>query len=176
MVNYPGIFDDAQRISKKYLTRDPFEVIASTPNMVFKESREYDLDGLKGYAAIFVRTKFIVVNDFLVPEEKRVVAAHELGHIIRHEARLMAHPMRDFSVYEATGRLEHEANIFAADFLLDDEEVWDEIHSSGADFFSVAQNLRVPSPFFAFKLFSMMERGYQVRVPVDLNNTFLKSK
>lgn len=176
MIDYSSIFHDAQALSKKYLSRDPFEIISSTSDMVLKESREYGADGLKGYAVILNRTKFIVVNDFLVPEEKRVVAAHELGHIVRHESRLKAHPMRDFSVYEATGRLEHEANIFAADFLLDDEEVWDEIHTYGADFFSVAKNLRIPFPFFAFKLYSMLERGYNVRMPVDLDNTFLKSK
>lgn len=81
--------------------------------------------------------------------------------------------MRDFDLYNATGRLEREANLFAADFLLGDEEVMDEIHSCGANFFSVAQTFNVPSPFFAFKLYSMIERGYVMKLPVDLDSRFL---
>ena len=30
------------------------------------------------------------------------------------------------------------------------------------------------APFFAFKLYSMVNRGYSMRVPVDLNSSFLK--
>ena len=37
----------------------------------------------------------------------------------------------------------------------------------------VASSLYIPAPFFAFKLYSMVERGFAVRVPVDLDSTFL---
>ena len=56
--------------------------------------------------------------------------------------------MQDFDIYQATGRLEREANFFAADLLLDDEEVLDLIHSGNTYFFSVAKELCIPAPFF----------------------------
>lgn len=166
-------FENTQRLYRKYRTRDPLQIIEDIPDLCLKRSVSFGRDGLKGFSTIMNRVKFVVVNDFLEPEEQRVVAAHELGHIFRHELRLRTCPMRDFDLYNATGRLEREANLFAADFLLGDEEVMDEIHSCGANFFSVAQTLNIPAPFFAFKLYSMIERGYAMKLPVDLDSRFL---
>lgn len=47
-------YGEFQRISKKYLIRDHFEVIASTPNMVFKESREYNSMIPVGFLHLFL--------------------------------------------------------------------------------------------------------------------------
>lgn len=168
-------FENIQRLYRKYHTRDPFQLIEEMPDLCLKRALSFDKDGLKGFSTIMNRVKFVVVNDYLCWEEQRVVAAHELGHIFQHEMRLRACPMRDFDLYNATGRLEREANLFAADFLLGDEEVMDEIHSCEANFFSVAQTLNVPAPFFAFKLYSMIERGYAMKLPVDLDSRFLAS-
>ena len=169
-------FVDAERIVRKYGTRDPFALIDSAPDMKLWPSEAYGPEGLKGYATIQNRTRYIVVNQFLPPEEQRVVAAHELGHIFRHELRLKACPMKDFDIYGATGKLEREANFFGADFLIGDEQALDEIHACGADFFSVARTLGVPAPFFAFKLYSLVQRGTPMQVPVDLDSGFLGSR
>lgn len=81
------IFEYASRLSKKYGTRDPFDILEyCLPNTKLKISDRYDADGLKGYATIQVRgQKFAVINGKLCPEEQRVVAAHELGHLILDE-------------------------------------------------------------------------------------------
>ena len=84
--------------------------------------------------------------------------------------------MQDFDIYQATGRLEREANFFAADLLLDDEEVLDLIHSGNTDFFSVAKELCIPAPFFAFKMYSLIRRGEHSQLPVDIDNHFLRAK
>ena len=42
-----------------------------------------------------------------------------------------------------------------------------------ANFFTVARTLYIPEPFFAFKLYSMVERGYSMKMPVELDSTFL---
>lgn len=139
--------------------------------MKFWPSSAYTSDDLKGFATIQNRTKYIIVNSLLPYEEQAVVAAHELGHVFRHELRLRAQPMKDFNIYGATGKLEREANFFAADFLISDE-----IHSCGADFFSTARTLNVPAPFFAFKLYSLVQRGNTMRMPVNLDNSFLKAE
>ena len=169
------IFEYACKLSKKYGTRDPFDILEHClPNTKLKISDRYEADGLKGYATIQVRgQKFAVINGKLCPEEQRVVAAHELGHLILHETHLKVAPMRDFDIYNALGKYERETNSFAADFLISDEEALDVIHSCDSDFFSSAKELCIPAPFFAFKLYSLIQRGNKLRMPVDLDSRFL---
>lgn len=76
----------------------------------------------------------------------------------------------------ATGKKEREANVFAADFLIQDEDVLKRMKACDSNFFNVAKALRIPAPFFAFKLYSMVERGYAMRMPVDLDSAFLARK
>lgn len=167
------IYDDVQRLRKKYGTNDPFELLdAIHAQVVFSDA--YPKDGLKGYCAVLLKQKYVVINSKLIQCEKRVVGSHELGHLIVHGDELKTGAaFKDHDIYQATGRKEREANFFAADFLIDDSDVLDAMHSCGADFFSVASSLYIPAPFFAFKLYSMVERGFAVRVPVDLDSTFL---
>lgn len=173
---YSTTYQEAELLVRKYHTRDPFALIEAAPELRLWLSEAYSPEGLKGYATIQNRTKYIVVNRNLSPEEQRVVAAHELGHIVKHEPRLRIAPMQDLNIYNATGKLEREANFFAADFLISDIQALDEIHSCGADFFSVARSLRVPAPFFAFKLYSLVQRGNAMQLPVDLDSRFLRSR
>jgi len=167
------IYSQVRRYRKRYRTSDPFELL-DLLGVVVVFSGEYSRDGLRGYCVIINRIKYVVINRNLPEEEQRVVAAHELAHLILHKARLTARAMPDFDVCNVTGRLEQEANFFAADFLIDDADVLDLVQAHGADFFAVAKELLVPAPFLAFKLYSMVRRGYNMRLPVDLDSTFLK--
>ena len=164
---------NGHRFRKKYGTNDPFELLdAIHAQVVFSDA--YPKDGLKGYCAVLLKQKYVVINSKLIQCEKRVVGSHELGHLIVHGDELKTGAaFKDHDIYQATGRKEREANFFAADFLIDDSDVLDAMHSCGADFFSVASSLYIPAPFFAFKLYSMVERGLAVKVPVDLDSTFL---
>ena len=167
------IFQQAIRYRKRMGSSDPYELLDDM-GVVLRRSDSYPKDGLRGYCAIINRTKYVVINRKQPAAEQRVVAGHEAGHLILHKAELRTGTMRDFDVYNVAGRLERQANFFAADFLIDDDEVLDLMHSRDADFFDVAKELYIPAPFFAFKLYSMVSRGYNMRVPVDLNSTFLK--
>ncbi len=53
-------------------------------------------------------------------------------------------------------------------------EALEVIHSEDKDFFDTAKVLLIPAPFLAFKLYSMIRRGYNMTMPVDLNSMFLK--
>lgn len=167
------IFQQAMRCRKRIGASDPYDLLDDM-NVVLRFSHAYPRNGLRGYCAIMNRTKYVVINGKQPKEEQRVVAGHEAGHLILHKLELRAGAMSDFDVYNVKGRLERQANFFAADFLIDDDEVLDLMHSRDADFFHVAKELCIPAPFFAFKLYSMVNRGYSMHVPVDLNSTFLK--
>jgi len=167
------IFNQAQRCRERYQTSDPYELLEAM-GVVLVHSDAYPRDGLRGYCTVMNRTKYVVINQKQPEEEQRVVAAHEGGHLILHKAQLKVGAMRDFDVYNVSSRLERQANFFAADFLLDDDAVLDLMHSRDADFFDAAKELMIPAPFLSFKLYSMVNRGFNMRVPVDLNSTFLK--
>ena len=156
-------------------SNDPYELLDAL-HAVVMPTDAFAADGLRGFCAIINRTRYAVINENQPEEEQRVTAGHESGHLILHSHILRSAPLRDFDIYNAVGRQEMQANLFAADFLIDDEEVLDLMHNEDADFFSAAQTLCVPAPFFAFKLYSMMNRGYPMQMPVDLNSTFLKGR
>ena len=168
------IFDQAVKLRRRFRTTDPFELLDDM-GAILHYSNAYPRGGLRGYCTIMNQTEYVVINAKQPEEEQRVVAGHEAGHLILHKTELRGGaPMRDFDVYNVTNMLERQANFFAADFLIDDDDVLDLMHSRDADFFNVAKELCIPAPFFAFKLYSMVNRGYNMRVPVDLNSTFLK--
>lgn len=168
-----SFYEDAQRLRRKYDTDNPFEVLKSM-NAVVIFSQAYPKNGLKGYCAIMNRIQYVVINGKLSRIEQRVVGAHELGHLIRHKSDLKpGAAFRDSDIYYATGRKEREANLLAAEFLISDEDVLDLMHGSGSNFYTVASELYVPAPFFAFKLYSMVARGFAMKMPVELDSAFL---
>ena len=167
------IYDQAQRCRKRFHTSDPYELLNGM-GAVLVPSTKYPRDGLRGYCTVMNKTKYVVINANQPEEEQRVVAAHEAGHLILHKTQLKAGAMSDFDVYNVKSRLERQANFFAADFLINDDDVMDVMQSHEADFFEAARALLIPAPFFAFKLYSMVRRGYNMSVPLELNSTFLK--
>ena len=64
-----------------------------------------------------------MISSFLSEEEKMIVAAHELGHIILHRSQLKMAPMQDDTLYNMTDNTEYQANLFAADLLIEDEDI-----------------------------------------------------
>ena len=52
------IYDDVQRLRKKYGTNDPFELLdAIHAQVVFSDA--YPKDGLKGYCAVLLKTSWL---------------------------------------------------------------------------------------------------------------------
>jgi len=165
-----SIFSKAEHLRRKFETRNPFELLDAL-NVTTKFTNAYQ--HLKGYCAVQNQIVFVVISEKLPEEEQIVVAGHECGHFVWHPEQLKKAPFKDYDIYQVTGKFEREANFLGADFMLDDEEVMDLMRSDGADFFSVAKTLKIPAPFFAFKIYSMADRGFALRVPVELDSTFL---
>lgn len=169
------IYTRAKKLIKKYGTRDPFEILEQMHvNVVF--SQAYSESGLKGYCTVLNRIKYVVINAKLPPAEQALVGCHECGHILLHSDELRIGALSDFDIFNAKGKMEREANLFAADMSISDEDVAELIAGENSDFFSVASALGVPAPFFAFKLYSMVERGFSLRLPVEPDSEFMKAK
>ena len=118
MSNY--IYDKVGKLFKKYHTRNPFDILEQM-NVVVKESSNYH--NLKGYCLVSCKTTYVVINSQLSEPEKRIVAAHELGHVVLHRSLMKLAPMMDSTIYDMISKTEYEANLFAADLLLSDTDI-----------------------------------------------------
>jgi len=169
------IYSEVERIVNKYKTRDPYALLDAIGAEIYI-SYKYGRNGLKGFCAISNRIKAVLINGYLRKEDQRIAAGHEGWHLILHEDVILTSPakaMKDFSFFDNSGRYEREANSALADFLVSDEDVLDVIMDEDRNYFSAASELYLPPPLFAFKLYSMMQRGHNVRNPVDLDSRFL---
>jgi len=172
------IYLEAMKAVEQYHTRDPYELldcIGASVHLV----HDFAIDGLKGFAAIRKGKKFAVINARLDEHEQRIVAGHEAAHLILHEEDILRSPMqalKDFNLLVDPGCLENEANRFLADFIISDEDVLDAALGKEHDFYAGARALCLLPELFAFKLYSMAQRGFPVRNPVDLKSDFLRQR
>ncbi len=90
------IYNKVEKLVKKFKTRDPFEILEEM-NVIVGETDRYEK--LKGYCFMSCQTIYVMVSSFLSEEEKKIVAAHELGHIILHRSQLKMAPMKDDLLY-----------------------------------------------------------------------------
>jgi len=168
------IYAEAERAAKKYQTRDPYKLLDAIGAKT-RYCYDYEPDGLKGFSTILNRVMFAVINGHLNEHDQRIVAGHEAAHLVIHKTEIMMSPaqaLKDFNIYDNSGRLEYQANSFLADFLVSDKDVLDAI-AYDDNFFANARELYIPPPLLAFKLHSMMRRNYEVRNPIDLRSQFL---
>lgn len=155
---------------RKYQTRDPIELLEAL-NVIVGETSAYTK--LKGYCFMSCQTIYVMFNSQLSDEEKRIVAAHELGHIVLHRSHLKMAPMSDNRLYNMVNETEYQANLFAADLLIEDKEVEKLSQEEDLDYFSFCSSLYATPELMSFKLYSLMKRGQAYRMPMDLNSTFL---
>lgn len=105
-------------------------------------------------------------------EKKRIVAAHELVHILLHRRQLKMAPMKDSVLYDMTSQTEYEANMFAADLLIDDEDIHT-LSQEDMDYFNMCKCLYTTPDVMNFKLFSLIRRGHAYDLPMGLDSKFL---
>lgn len=119
------------------------------------------------------KTIYVQISSFLSEEEKQIVAAHELGHIILHRTQLKMAPMKDDTLYNMQDNTEYQANLFAADLLLSDADIADMAHNEDLDYFSLCSTLNSAPELMSFKLYSLTKRGQAYHMPMEIQSNFL---
>jgi len=107
-----------KHLVQKYGTRNPERLANYLGIHVFY--KEYSLK-TKGYFIKTLRNKFIIVNSALDEDSQRIVLAHELGHAILHSSEPV-YFIREYTLFPI-GTYEYEANKFAAELLIDDNDL-----------------------------------------------------
>ncbi len=164
------IYKKTEALVKKFQTRDPIEILKNLHVIVGETSR---YNRLKGYCFMSCQTIYVMLSSFLSEEEKRIVAAHELGHITLHRSQLKMAPMSDNRLYNMINETEYQANLFAADLLIQDEDVAALSKQEDLDYFSFCSSLYATPELMSFKLYSLMKRGQKYNMPMDINSNFL---
>ena len=164
------IYNETEKLVKKFRTRDPFEILEGIHIVVGETSR---YQKLKGYCFMSCQTIYVMISSFLSEEEKKIVAAHELGHIILHRAQLKMAPMKDDTLYSMMDNTEYQANLFAADLLLEDSDIAEMAQDENFDYFSLCSTLNTSPELMSFKLYSLIKRGQAYHMPLELQSNFL---
>ena len=164
------IYDETQKLIRKYKTRDPFKIMDNM-HVIVGESSSFQK--LKGFCFMSCKTIYVQISSFLSEEEKQIVAAHELGHIILHRTQLKMAPMKDDTVYNMQDNTEYQANLLAADLLLSDADIADMAHNEDLDYFSLCSTLNSTPELMSFKLYSLTKRGQAYHMPMEIQSNFL---
>lgn len=113
MINIPI---RVKNLIKKCGTRDPFKLCEYLKIIVFF----LDLgENTKGFYQKIKGKKVIVINVNLDEFTQKVVCAHELGHVICHSSKQVQFS-RDHTLLPKNSIYEREANKFAAELLVDE--------------------------------------------------------
>lgn len=167
------IRETVDQLVEQYRTNDPYELCEDVGCVVVPHSLGLYEGAGKGFFLDVDGVHVITVNSDLQDELQRVIVAHELGHAVLHSDFLEAGGFHDFALYDDSSHLEYEANMFASELLLPDDEVL-EILRENASFFHAAAELKVPAQMLDFKLHALIHRGLKLEIPLMATGDFLK--
>ncbi|MGI6107923.1 MAG: ImmA/IrrE family metallo-endopeptidase [Lachnospiraceae bacterium] len=129
----------------------------------------------KGAYAVINDTPFIFVKQDLSDEERSMVILHELGHHYLHsDAARMAGGFRDSMLFDrANARMETEANLFAAQILIPDDE-FSESLSEGQSLTEIAAAMNCDPNLVALKADIFISKGFPLN-PQEHRNDFFRA-
>ncbi len=164
----------AEELAKRYDTRDVVELCEALDIVLCYSPMGSAEGGCKGFFAVFYGENCITVNNRLSENIARVVTAHELGHAVLHQKEAQDATLSDFTLFDATSILEREANIFAAQLLIPDEEIIP-LLTEGYSYFEIAGMLQLPTELLSYRFDILRESGYADAIPpIPSKSTFLK--
>lgn len=171
MYNISYLTNKADSIYKKYKTRDPFEIAFE---MGIHVSFRDDFSKLYGMYAYVLKNRYIYINSHISKEKQKIVCAHELGHDILHRELAKGQALQEFQLYDMQLRTEYEANVFAANLLIDEEDMLDCIQF-GYDSMQIASILKCDVNLIAIKTDCLVHNGYKLNRQ-SYDSTFLKNR
>ncbi len=172
MVNIEYIVNQTEALVKRYGTRDPFTLCNELGiNIRFKDLGT----GIKAYFFYQSRIKTIVINQQAAGSVCKILCAHELGHGILHKKLAAMRGFHELELFDCITPAEYEANLFAAELLIDDNELLGLLNDNEKSFFDVAKELYVPAELLDFKFRVLKNKGYRIEAPYISQANFLKN-
>ena len=128
------IITAADRLVRKYRTRDPYELCQAMHIVLYRKDLQKKL---KGFFFSHSRQKSIVIDENAGPVLERILVAHELGHAVLHRETALLHGFQE----------------------LPDEEVLERL--SEMTFFEASKSLCVPAALLDFKFTLLRAKGHR---------------
>lgn len=128
----------------------------------------------RGAYKVLMRNRFIFIKNDLHPVMENIVLLHEIGHdtLHRNEA-IRAGGFQEFNIFDMRqSRMEYEANIFASQISLPDDEILEYIEN-GFDVQQIARAMHSDINLVALKTDTLIAQGYRFRHQ-EYRNEFLK--
>ena len=169
-MNARQLSEVGERLVRRCGTRDPFEMARQLGVEVLFCP---DFGSMKGMYRVIQRSRFIFLNDGLTPQMQRIVCAHELGHDQLHRNLAKDGALREFMLYDMSTRPEYEANIVAAEILLDTDAVLDYVYRCGYTTEQIARAMETDINLVALKVAHLIEAGFAL-TPGEYRGDFLK--
>lgn len=173
-INISYIADEVKRVMRKYDETDPFRLAKAMKIIVSYEPLGLYEGCCKGFFIVHRRMKHITINSDLPEELQRVVLAHEIGHCVLHNSAGAMAAFHEMVLFDTVDFREYEANIFASELLLSDEDVLEALNDD-LFFFQAASLLCVPAEMLDFKFRVMKRKGYKLESPIVSHGDFLKN-
>ena len=163
------IVQTANNLVRDLGTRDPHKIarelgIEIIP-MNYKRQR--------GAYKVLLRNRFIFINKDLSPRMQTIVCAHEIGHDQLHRSMAKNDAIQEFMLYDMATKPEYEANIVAAEILLDTDTILEYIYEYGYTSEQIARAMYTDINLVALKVAHLAETGYDLR-RIDHRSDFLK--
>lgn len=167
MINHKALSESKKLVS--WYGRNPFDIADSLNITVMVRN---DFKKQKGAFKMILNRPFIFLNGNLSEEMQKIVVAHEIGHAVLHrEAAMGAGALLEFELFDMNNTMEYEANIFAANMLLD-EDVVDDCFQAGFDIVQTAQYMRTNVNLLLLKL-QLMNDSKRYNLPSMPKRNFL---
>lgn len=172
-MTYSEICDAVAKIATKYDEPDPFRLCRAMDIKLIFQSMGNDSDSVKGFFLESKRIRTITVNNDLPEVIQRIIVAHEICHAVFHR-KSGIHTFHELAMFDQTSAMEKDANLFAAEYLLQDEQVF-EVLNQDTTFFDAAAKLYVPAELLDFKFRLMKWKGYKIiEPPINSRSNFMR--
>lgn len=136
-----------RELKSRCKTEDVYEIAKSSGIKIYY----CKFKNLRGMYAVILKTRCIFINESLSDEEKRMTLAHEMGHDFLHREFAKNSYLQDKMIIDMKLKPEYEANLFAADILISDDEI-SEISRAGYDIYEAGKMLGVDENMVSLKL------------------------
>lgn len=147
------IVNKANMIVQKTCSRDPEEIASQLGITIIP----CNFSKQKGVYKVIKKSRFIFIKEDLCPELRSIVLLHEIGHDVLH--RKEAESFQEINIFDTqSGRMEYEANSFAAEISLPDKEVLEYIYQ-GLNTEAIAQRMKTDINLVALKIKNLNQRG-----------------
>jgi len=161
-----------ENLTVRFKTRNPYEICDTLGIKIRYKDLGTDI---KAYYFYQSRIRNIVLNQRVSAAVRKILVAHELGHDRLHKEIAMLKGFQEMGLFDSAYPAEYEANLFAAELLVDDGELLGLLNDEDISFFGVARELYIPAELLDFKFRVLKHKGYRVNAPHFANGDFLKN-